>query len=293
MALQIEGEDHYVEVEGLRLHYREWGERGGVPVVILHGLTGHAREFDHLARALSDQYRVLVLDQRGHGESSWADRYDPGMMAEDVAHFLRRLDLDRVHLIGHSMGGANAWWFAARHPERVAGLAIIDVDPHVITSQQSVELWRGVLASYAAASFASAEEAASAYIEEYDGLHADELRTFARNNVVAREGAWRWRFDAERLIGWMESAAADADSHWHALKGVAAPTLIVHAGDSPFTDEVAMLRMVDVLDDARLIRMEDAGHDIHIDQRDALVKALRSFLAAATDAGTRASERTS
>ena len=85
---QAEGTSRRLDIDGLRLHYLDWGG-DGPPLVMLHGLTGHAHTWDHTAAALGDRYRVLALDQRGHGDSGWAPPYGDGRMAEDLLAFLR------------------------------------------------------------------------------------------------------------------------------------------------------------------------------------------------------------
>jgi len=71
--------DELIEMRGLRFHFRDWpSKRLNAPsLVLLHGFTGHARSWDTFAEAMTDRYRVLALDQRGHGETGWAaaDRY--------------------------------------------------------------------------------------------------------------------------------------------------------------------------------------------------------------------------
>ncbi|MFC6980066.1 alpha/beta fold hydrolase [Microbulbifer taiwanensis] len=74
------------------------------PLIILHGLTGHAWEFDSIAAGLANDFRVLVLNQRGHGDSSWCDDYSMSVMVEDVGRFADALSLESFRLIGHSMG---------------------------------------------------------------------------------------------------------------------------------------------------------------------------------------------
>jgi pimeloyl-ACP methyl ester carboxylesterase len=104
-----------LDVGGLSLHYLDW-DGGGPPLVMLHGYTSHARDWDHTAAALSDKYRVLALDQRGHGDSEWASRYGVGLMADDLLAFLDALWLGQVTLMGLSMGGIAAFLVAASHP---------------------------------------------------------------------------------------------------------------------------------------------------------------------------------
>jgi pimeloyl-ACP methyl ester carboxylesterase len=102
--------DRAVKVNGLTLHYTEWGPPDASPVVLLHGITGHARVWDHFAERLMPGFRALALDQRGHGDSDAphdAD-YRIASMADDLAAFADTLRLERFHLVGHSMGGRRA-----------------------------------------------------------------------------------------------------------------------------------------------------------------------------------------
>src|SRR6202795_4131177 len=79
--------DRSVDVNGINLHYVEWGDAGAPPLVLLHGITGHARTWDRLASGLVSRWHIIALDQRGHGDSDVApDRdYGVGAMADDLA----------------------------------------------------------------------------------------------------------------------------------------------------------------------------------------------------------------
>src|SRR5579871_1956499 len=87
--------DQLLEMRGLRFHYRDWPAQraGAADLVLLHGFSGHARSWDAFAEAMTDRYRVLALDQRGHGESAWAspDAYGVEEMVEDLEGFVRAL----------------------------------------------------------------------------------------------------------------------------------------------------------------------------------------------------------
>src|ERR1700733_3485848 len=101
--------DELIEMRGLRFHFRDWpSKRLNAPsLILLHGFTGHARSWDAFAEAMSDRYRVLALDQRGHGETGWApaDRYGVDDMVDDLAAFVAALGLEDFTLLGLSMGG--------------------------------------------------------------------------------------------------------------------------------------------------------------------------------------------
>ena len=281
MTAVPEVRDRQVKVNGVQLHYRAWGTPEAPPLLILHGLTGHAWEFDSVAAGLADRFYVLAVNQRGHGASAWAEAYSPEVMAEDAAAFTSALGLGRVRIIGHSMGGVNGWWFGARYPEKLEQLVILDIDPEVIAAERIVDWWTRALAAYDAARYASSEDAVAAYLSGYGGQHRQELRAFALNNLEQNaDGRWTWRFDARRLIRWMEQAAADEAAHWALLRKLACPTLVIRAGDSSFTSTPAAERMVREIPQARLVEIAGAGHDLHIDRFDALMNELRDFLRA-------------
>jgi len=121
----------YVEVEGLKLHYLDWG---GDPdkrtFLLLHGGAAHVHWWDGVGPLLTPYGRVLALDFRGHGRSEWArdGAYGPPSYLKDVAGLIRSLGT-RVVLVGHSMGGAVAQWVAVTHPELLEALIIVDA-PH-------------------------------------------------------------------------------------------------------------------------------------------------------------------
>ena len=116
----------FVEAGGLRFHYRDWGGTGE-PLLLLHGLASNARIWDLTAPLLSGRFRVIALDQRGHGLSDKPDGgYDFASITGDVAAFVQALGLERPALVGHSWGANVALQFAADRPEGVSALALVD-----------------------------------------------------------------------------------------------------------------------------------------------------------------------
>ena len=94
----------------MKLHYRELGE--GKPMVILHGLFGFSDNWQSQAKRFSEYYRVIMVDLRNHGHSDWNDEFSYKLMAEDLKELLDELELNKIILIGHSMGGKAAMLFA-------------------------------------------------------------------------------------------------------------------------------------------------------------------------------------
>ena len=94
-----------IELNGLTFQYRESGESSAPPIVALHALGRSADSWDQVADVLGNKYRVLALDQRGHGGSARTNAYTFELMCEDLLHFANAMNLERFTLIGHSMGG--------------------------------------------------------------------------------------------------------------------------------------------------------------------------------------------
>jgi pimeloyl-ACP methyl ester carboxylesterase len=118
-----------IESDGTVFHYRETGARSRPTLVALHALGEDARDWDEMAQSLSDRYRVLALDQRGHGQGEYTDEYSFELMRDDLRAFVDALGLERFSLMGHSMGGLVALVFAQEYPERVHRLVLEDMAP--------------------------------------------------------------------------------------------------------------------------------------------------------------------
>jgi esterase len=142
--------DELIEMRGLRFHFRDWrSKQADAPnLVLLHGYTSHARSWDAFAEVMTDRYRVLALDQRGHGETDWAaaDQYGIDDMADDLTTFAHALGLRRFALCGLSMGGMVTMEYAGRRPDELAACVIVDIGPEIVQSGSS-RIQAGVRAS--------------------------------------------------------------------------------------------------------------------------------------------------
>ena len=136
--------DNFVNLNGLRFHYREYAGPGlrpegfgvsaqpnaqpeGRPIVLLHGLASNSRWWLLVGPLLARRFRVLALDQRGHGESDKPDDgYDFATVTGDLAAFVDALELERPVVVGHSWGGEIALEYAATYPERAAGAVLVE-----------------------------------------------------------------------------------------------------------------------------------------------------------------------
>lgn len=125
----------YLSDDGLRLFARDYTAAADAPVVLcLHGLTRNSADFEPLCNALAGRYRLIVPDQRGRGRSQWdnnPERYQPLRYNHDMLTLLAALEIDRVHIIGTSMGGIMGMMLAAKHPDLIASLVLNDIGPQI------------------------------------------------------------------------------------------------------------------------------------------------------------------
>jgi 3-oxoadipate enol-lactonase len=121
----------YVHAGDVRLAYREWAPTtaGGPPVVLLHALGEQSADWSAVASALGASWPVYAPDLRGHGASDRPGQYTVAALTGDVAGMFDALGLRSVILVGHSTGGAAAYQFAARHPDRVSRLILEEPAP--------------------------------------------------------------------------------------------------------------------------------------------------------------------
>lgn len=118
-----------MELNGRTFQYRETGHPASPPLVALHAMGKGAESWDQVASALSEKYRVLALDQRGHGGSARVGPYTFESMRDDLLHFANAMILDRFTLLGHSMGGTVSYLFSQAFPSRVERLIVEDTPP--------------------------------------------------------------------------------------------------------------------------------------------------------------------
>ena len=114
--------DETITLDGLRFHYRDWGDATAPPVVLLHAHGQNARSWDTIAQGLADRFRVLALDQRGHGESEHAANYHELRLVGDLAEFADALGLARFAIVGFSISASTAASYALLYPDRVERL---------------------------------------------------------------------------------------------------------------------------------------------------------------------------
>jgi pimeloyl-ACP methyl ester carboxylesterase len=257
------------EREDIRLACLDFGG-SGPPVLLLHGLAGHAGEWSETASWLTGNHRVLALDERGHGRSTRAPK-DVSREAHvsDVAFVIDQLNLGPVILIGQSLGGNLAFLVAARHPDLIHGLVVAEACPDADPDGAGVAETRRWLEGWPTP-FPSREAAVTFFkgTPLYAGAWADGLEY--------REGGWWPRFDAEVMVRTLrEGIRCD---YWDEWERIRCPTLVVRAGKGFFPADV-LQAMAGRLPGARFVEIPGAAHDLHLDRPGEWRAAVAGFLA--------------
>ena len=270
--------------DGLSLHVLEWSEKG-VPFLMLHGFGNEAHVWDDLAPTLAPHYRVLALDQRGHGDSD-ADakgRYDHESMARDVETVCAALGIERLVLCGHSMGGRVSMRFAGRNPERLAGLVIVDAGPELDERGVSRITTEAVRQEPV---FDSRDQYAALLARNYPAARPGAIARMARHELRERaDGRFelKLRLDMKTLRESRSAEEAERQSQeetarlWEILEKVPCPTLVVRGAASDVLSPETADRMEEVLPSGELAVVAQAGHSVMIDNPDGFREVVTRF----------------
>jgi pimeloyl-ACP methyl ester carboxylesterase len=274
--------------DGLRLRVLEWSAEG-TPLVLLHGFGNDAHVWDDLAPTLAPHYRTLAVDLRGHGDSDRDPerRYDYASHVRDLEALTAALGIGRLVLVGHSFGGRVAMLFAGAHPDRMAGLVVVDAGPEldargttriVLDVQQQRE--RDL-------TFASAAEYERVLARAYPAARPETLARLAAHGLRRRpDGRLEPKtdpgFHASRgTLSDAERAAFERETTralWEALARVPCPALVVRGAASDVLDPDVAERMAEeVLPRGRLAVVGRASHSVMLDNPDEFGAVVRAF----------------
>jgi pimeloyl-ACP methyl ester carboxylesterase len=252
----------YLNINGLRLRYLEWGRPDALPVMCVHGYTSSAEAFNAVARRLEDRAHLVAMDVRGHGESDWSPdgAYGYADQAGDLAALVDELRFDRFVLIGTSMGGIIAMAYAAQHPERLRGLVINDIGPDAEAGSSRIT---GLVGSRPA-DFASLDEAME-YRRQGSPITAARPLEDQRETALGvlrqqPDGRWAWKMDPAYIEQRARRVAAGRPALWPTLETLPCPTLVVWGTDSDVLSEAQAKRMTTALPKGELVAVPGIGH---------------------------------
>ena len=239
-----------------------------VPLLILHGLFGSARNWQTIGKRLSLTYSVYCLDLRNHGASEWRSAMTYPDMAADVAEAIVSLDLGAVHLIGHSMGGKAAMALALTAPSLLHSLMVVDIAP--VSYSHDFRTYLRALRSIPLETLASRQQADALLAP---AIEEPFLRGFLLQNLERDVNGWRWRCNLAALEACLSDLTDFPDFH-AAYHG---PALFVRGAMSDYIRSEHASRILELFPEARHKTIPSAGHWIHAQQPDAFLATVTDF----------------
>ena len=246
--------DCYISVNGLRIHYLDWGRQGRQPLVLLHGIGRVAHNFDHLALHFRARYDVIAVDMRGHGDSDWHPEgaYLVEDYVQDIEALVDALKLRNIIFWGASTGGRVAQVFAGMHPELVAAVIVEDVGPE---RPKEVSERRSTRMSAEENGWATRDELFAVTKARYALTPDATLRNFVEHGSKQREdGRIVWKCDRAITKGFVPTEL------WRFIRNIKAPIIYILGGASAIVPPETQQQLRDTLPQARIISMPGLGH---------------------------------
>ena len=261
-----------------RFHFLEWGDRDAPAIVLLHGGHQSAHSWDLVSLHLARRYRVLALDQRGHGDSEWARDadYTNHAMALDARAFLDALGLEKPILIGHSMGGRNSLLLTRQDPSRLRALVVVDVGPEL--SERGRQVIQGFVQENQ--EFDDLEHFV-ANVRKYDPYRPREHieRTVKYNMLQRADGKFVSKCDATpRRLGIVRGSGPQENITLEDAAAFHLPALLIRGGNSNILAPDAAERFAAALPQGRLATVPNCGHNVHGQNTLGFLGALGEFL---------------
>jgi esterase len=253
---------HTFNHDGLTLSYLDTGCSpefvNRPPLICLHAHLMEGATYCALADTLAPDYRVIAPDQRGHGDSSHAATYTREDYLGDIEGLFTLLDLPEAVLLGNSLGGVNAYQFAARHPDRVSALIIEDIGAVVTDDISFILPWQGVFATR----------------EELEARIGSRFVPYFREAFRHSEAGWHLAFDPHEMVRSQQNMVGD---HWADWLASTCPALVIRGRESRVTSEEHLEEMARRRPDTHFLLL-DGGHALHTDNPGAFNAVVRGFL---------------
>lgn len=251
----------------MKLNFKKTGT--GKPLVILHGLFGSADNWFSIAKELEKDFTLYLVDQRNHGDSPHSEEWNYGVMVEDLKELIDEEGLDRIYLMGHSMGGKTAMNFAVEYPERVDRLIVADIAPryYEVHHQTILEGLNSIKLDQIK-SRKEADDQLAKYIDEV-GIRQFLLKSLGRNS----EG-FVWKINLPVITENIEEVGEELDSDGK-YEG---PTLFLGGSNSNYIRQEDLPDILEHFPNYQIEFVQDAGHWLHAEKPEAVIQEVRRFL---------------
>ena len=252
----------------MKLHFQSFGS--GQPLVIIHGLFGSSDNWRAIAKQLANYAHVITVDLRNHGRSPQAAQQDYLLMVDDLVELIDDLNLDKIDIMGHSIGGKVAMQFAMTYPKRLNRLVVVDIAPrYYVANKGHIAIFKTLLALDLAqySKRSELDEALSAAIQD------KAVRQFLLMNIKADNGKLQWQINLQALYNNYASFGAGVMMK----KSVTNRTCFIRGGRSNYIQKSDEVTITDYFSNSEIVTIEPAGHWVHADAPQLFLKAVIDF----------------
>ena len=268
--------DRNVEINGLNIHYLDWGGDSGRNLLLVHGQGGNAHNWDHIAEALRDEFRVIAIDQRGHGDSDHArEGYGVDKFAADLAEFVEKTGIAPCDYAGASLGARNGIAYAGDRSDHLKHFVCLDYGPEMSVASARTQIsgmnkrllgWRSV------------DEYVSLQMQANPRPGEERYRRQAEHALrLNYAGKYVAKSDPEMF--WINGSfgAREVPYLWEQWGKITCPIMEMKGGESDFLSPEIKARMMEAQPSMTWVDVPDSGHGITNDNPDFLIGELRAF----------------
>ncbi len=255
-------------VDIVELQHRYWGETPGkADVLLLHGLLGSSRNWQGVGNKLSRHCNVAALDQRNHGTSPHHTSMTYPSLAMDVIGWLDKMEIEKIHLVGHSMGGKVGMYLACRYPQRISSLTVVDIAPRAYPPRWEKEF--AAMQRMPVQHFSRRSEAEEWLAQD---VHDWAFRKFLVSNLEREDsGGFRWMVNLDILQAALPNLFNQVPDDGQQYTG---PVLYMRGEHSRFVADSDFSMIRGFFPKVQLKTIPDAGHNVHFDQAELFVQSL-------------------
>jgi len=263
----------------MKLFYREYGN--GEPLIILHGLYGSSDNWITIAHSLESKFRVIVVDQRNHGQSPHSDDHNYTLMVDDLVELFNDLNITKASIIGHSMGGKVAMLFAAKYPDNINSLVVVDIAPWSYREPiNEKQLWLDehtkIIASLLSIPINTITLRVEADAILSFTISSDRVRHFLLKNLNRdKDGIFSWKLNIQaiknNLLKLMEGIIIDG-------KVDDTKTLFIRGELSNYIPADRLDEIKTLFPNSTILTIAETGHWVHAEKPEEFKESVLKFL---------------
>jgi len=260
----------------MKLNYKKIGE--GIPVIILHGLYGSSDNWISIAKNLSSEFSVYLIDLRNHGNSPHSDIFTIKAMSNDLYEFITDHNIDSFVLIGHSLGGKISMEFASVHPEKITKLIIVDIAPRNYTKEEFQERdnHNKIISTLKDVDLKKYKNRSEA-LEDLTRIdNSGRLKFFMMKNIKrTNDGKLEWKINLKAIPDNLSTILNDYNVD---LSKITCPTLFIKGEKSGYLTQADFDMIAEKISDVMFSTIKEATHWLHAEKPEEFINIVKAFV---------------